>query len=504
MASSTPSLRPDRVGWSEAERSKVLHSYAMLDTPREEDFDDLAQIAAEVCGTPIAVVNLVDSNRQFFKAEVGLGVRETPLETSFCGTAILAAEMMIVPDATKDSRFNCNPLVTGNPKLRFYAGALLKSPEGMPIGTLCVLDYEPRQLSDQQIRLLRVLARQAMTQFELRRTLVAHQKALADIVAAERGQAMLAQLVEQSSDFIGMADLDGGMLYLNDAAQRLVGIDPGAIISTHVADYFVEADRSMVLGEVMQAAAAAGYWEGELCFRHFLTGAPIPVLYNVFPLRSGAGEIVGHGTVTKNITLQKEEEQRRAEIVQEMAHRMKNTLAMVRAIINQTLRAATSLDEGRGAVESRILALARSQDLLTANEDAEAEIHDIVRTVLAPHCTQEGRFSISGPSIVLSASQSLGLSLALHELATNATKYGALSGAQGHVAITWNIFPDGGFDFQWIETKGPTVLTPDEPGFGSRLLGKVVALYFDGEAKLAFEQPGLKFRLEGRLNGQRR
>ena len=110
-------------GWDEAGRSAVLRSYDILDTPRERDFDDLAALAASICETPIAVVNLVDTARQFFKAEVGLGVCGTPLETSFCGHAILAEDMMIVPDATKDARFDCNPLVTGEPKLRFYTPA---------------------------------------------------------------------------------------------------------------------------------------------------------------------------------------------------------------------------------------------------------------------------------------------------------------------------------------------------------------------------------------------
>ena len=109
------------------------------------------------------MVNLVDTHRQFFKAEVGLGVRETPLETSFCGHAILAEDLMVVPDAAKDPRFACNPLVTGEPGIRFYAGALLKTPDGLPIGTMCVLDHVPRQLDDMQLRILALLARQAMS-----------------------------------------------------------------------------------------------------------------------------------------------------------------------------------------------------------------------------------------------------------------------------------------------------------------------------------------------------
>ena len=130
--------------YTEAERIEALEAYQILDTPREEEFDDLARIASEVCGTPIAVVNFVSDTRQFFKAEVGLGVRETPVDISFCKHALLAEDMMIVPDATQDSRFDNNPLVYGDPPLLFYAGVLVRSAEGLPLGTMCVLDHTPR------------------------------------------------------------------------------------------------------------------------------------------------------------------------------------------------------------------------------------------------------------------------------------------------------------------------------------------------------------------------
>ena len=156
---------------NESARLDALASFAMLDTPREQDFDEIAELASQICETPIAVVNLVGNGRQFFKAEVGLGVRETPLNSSFCARAILEEDFMLVPDATKDARFDCNPLVTAENGLRFYAGALLKTGEGHPIGTVCVLDFKPRDLSGIQQTTLKVLARQVMRQLELRRTL---------------------------------------------------------------------------------------------------------------------------------------------------------------------------------------------------------------------------------------------------------------------------------------------------------------------------------------------
>lgn len=155
----------------EQRRLAALESYNVLDTPREQDFDDIAQLASVICGTPIAVVNLIGDDRQFFKAEVGLGVRETPIDSSFCAKAILEQDFMVVADATKDPRFSCNPLVTGQPNIRFYAGALLKSDDDLAIGTVCVLGYEPKELTEAQKNALQALARQVMSQLELRRTL---------------------------------------------------------------------------------------------------------------------------------------------------------------------------------------------------------------------------------------------------------------------------------------------------------------------------------------------
>ncbi|MEQ1781226.1 MAG: histidine kinase dimerization/phosphoacceptor domain -containing protein [Hyphomonadaceae bacterium] len=155
----------------ENDRIAALRNYDILDTPKESDFDDIVDLASRLCETPISVINLIDSDRQWFKAEVGLGVRETPLDTSLCSHAILEKDFMEIPDTLQDQRMRDNGLVAGDPGLRFYAGALLQTPDGLPIGTLCVLDYQPRVLTALQRHALRVLAKQVMTQLELRRAL---------------------------------------------------------------------------------------------------------------------------------------------------------------------------------------------------------------------------------------------------------------------------------------------------------------------------------------------
>ena len=154
---------------SEARRLKVLWQYEVLDTVPESVFDDLTELAARICEAPIALISLVDEDRQWFKSRVGLTLNETSRNASFCSFAIQQEGLFIVPDATKDRRFARNPLVVSDPKIRFYAGAPLITPDGHALGTLCVIDKVPRQLRPEQQQALSVLARHVMTQLELRR-----------------------------------------------------------------------------------------------------------------------------------------------------------------------------------------------------------------------------------------------------------------------------------------------------------------------------------------------
>jgi two-component system, cell cycle sensor histidine kinase and response regulator CckA len=154
---------------NEARRLKVLWQYDVLDTVPEEVFDDLTELAARICEAPIALISLIDENRQWFKAKVGVTLNETSRDISFCAHAIKQHDLFIIPDATQDERFADNPLVISDPKIRFYAGAPLITPDGYALGSLCVIDKVPRELRAEQKQALRVLARHVMMQLELRR-----------------------------------------------------------------------------------------------------------------------------------------------------------------------------------------------------------------------------------------------------------------------------------------------------------------------------------------------
>jgi GAF domain-containing protein len=154
---------------NEAKRLHSLHLLKVLDTQAEEAFDQLTRLAATICGTRTSLVSLVDADRQWFKSKVGLDATETPREFAFCAHAILKEEVLVVNDATKDPRFCDNPLVTADPSIRFYAGAPLVVDDGQAVGTLCVIDDTPRQLTAAQLEALAVLGHAVEAQLQLRR-----------------------------------------------------------------------------------------------------------------------------------------------------------------------------------------------------------------------------------------------------------------------------------------------------------------------------------------------
>lgn len=155
----------------EQERLLALHQYNILDTEREQDFDDIVKLAAHICEIDTAHISLIDADRQWLKAIVGLGAQNVDRNLAFCSRAILQDDVLIVQDATQDERFFDNPMVVGAPKIRFYAGMPLISTSGHKIGSLCVIDVQPRKLRDEQVQALRVLSKQVIKQLELRKTL---------------------------------------------------------------------------------------------------------------------------------------------------------------------------------------------------------------------------------------------------------------------------------------------------------------------------------------------
>lgn len=249
--------------FNEKARLQALRKYKILDTDPEKSFDDLTVLASHVCGTPVALISLIDADRQWFKSKVGVEVSETPREISFCSTAIQQPDLFVVPDATKDPRFSSNPFVVSEPKIRFYAGAPFTSADGHPLGTLCVVDMVPRQLTSNQENALLALSRQVQAQFELRKNLMDLRTALDERDLAE-------------------AERDRTIVELREAlehVQRLSGLLPAC--STCKLDVTISADLNAISGVVdgvMQIAremkcAVGNEYQVELSLREALANA---------------------------------------------------------------------------------------------------------------------------------------------------------------------------------------------------------------------------------------
>jgi len=233
---------------NETERLKALHRYEILDSDSEQDFDDITLLASHICGTPIALISLVDEDRQWFKSKIGLTASETPRDIAFCAHGILQPDFFEVGDALTDKRFATNPLVTGDPKIRFYAGSPLVTPEGHVLGMLCVNDRVPRELTPPQKAALQALSRQVVAQMELRRSLM-------DLRQSED---RFSGAFEHAPIGVALVAPDGRWLKVNQALCDVVGYSEAELLTrtfqdiTHPDDLSADLEnaRQLLAGEI--------------------------------------------------------------------------------------------------------------------------------------------------------------------------------------------------------------------------------------------------------------
>ncbi|TYQ25225.1 GAF domain-containing protein [Pseudanabaena sp. UWO311] len=204
-------MQKPQIPLNESDRQAALERYNILDTLPEQEYDDLTQLAANICGTPIALISLIDRDRQWFKSSVGIDALETPRDISFCGHAVANDEFLNVPDAIQDPRFADNPLVVNEPNIRFYAGVPLKTSDNFNLGTLCVIDRQPRDLTPQQIKQLEALGRLVISQLELRRNNEASKLLMSELIRRQQteklvtAQNQIAGVLAESSSFSSAA-----------------------------------------------------------------------------------------------------------------------------------------------------------------------------------------------------------------------------------------------------------------------------------------------------------
>jgi two-component system sensor kinase FixL len=290
---------------NESDRLVALERYKILDTLPEQVYDDLTQLASHICGTQIALISLVDCDRQWFKSRVGLDATETSRDISFCGHVVAAKAILHVPDATEDSRFADNPLVVGDPKIRFYLGVPLITPDDYALGTLCVIDIEPKQLTSQQIKQLEMLSHLVVSQLELR--------------LAEQASRLLVSVVESSNDAIVTNTFDGTITSWNPAAERMFGYSVDQVLGKSIST-MIPSERLHEEGMFIEFLKRGERMEHFESIRLHKDGSHRDVSLTISPLIDGTGEVVGASKIVRDITAVKQSQTQLRDITNALNH----------------------------------------------------------------------------------------------------------------------------------------------------------------------------------------
>lgn len=505
-------------------RVSALAELRVLDTPREQSFDDLVFIAAEAFGAPIALITLLDTDRQWFKARHGVEVCETEIEHSICRIEVERAELLDIVDLTDDERTRLSPMVTGPQAFRSYAGAPLVLRSGAVVGRLCVIDLVPRsaELRDAERAVLLALARQASEQLELRRIALDStratelQTALVEIGDEIRASPDTGRMVPITAGIVGQAlaahRVGFGMV---DEIAAVIAVDddwtaPGvaSVAGRHRIEDFGAFREPLASGHpvVVQDARAddriARYadWAMRLGATSLID---VPVreddgtlavlfVHSSVPRFWTAGEVAflrgAADRIEAGMVRQRADQQQRI-LNGEISHRLKNMLTMVQAIANQTLRDVADRDSVHG-FERRLMALSAAHEALLEANWTQADLRTVADAV-AETVGFAHRVTMDGPPVALGPRAAFAFSLIVHELLTNACKYGSLSRDGGEVQLTWRVEAGGGDDqlvVRWRETGGPPVAEPIRQGFGSKLIR--IGLVGSGGVDLRYEPAG--------------
>ncbi|WP_174287011.1 sensor histidine kinase [Sphingomonas bacterium] len=483
------------------ERSQVVGSYDALSLRDAGAFDDLAAFAAELCDTPVALVSLVEDERQSFLGRVGTELLETPRSLSFCAHAMTAGAIMEVADATRDARFADNALVTGEPHLRFYAGAPLVDRGGVPLGAVCVLDVRPRTgLTAFQRRGLEVLAAATMARLEQHRT----------ARAAEESELRFRTLADTMPQMVWSTLPDGFHDYYNARWYEFTGVPAGSTDGEGWNGMFHAEDQDRAWAVWRHSLATGDPYQIEYRLRHF-DGTYRWVLGRALPVRDERGAITRWFGTCTDIHAQKLALEEREIISQELSHRIKNIFAVIAGLIGFAARARPEFAPAAVDLRQRITALGRAHDFVRPHsaqsrpDVPQDSLKALLGELFEPY--QQGsipRIAVEGQDVAVDDRSATPLALLFHELATNATKYGALSDQNGRVLVAIETIDDR-VAIRWQETGGPMIdRIPDKAGFGSRLIEMSAVRQMGGQVTRAWKAQGLCLTIETPISSFRR
>lgn len=470
-------------GGARAERLRLdtLREYRIMDTPPEAAFDRVTKMAAELYDVPIVLVSLVDDCRQWLKSAHGLDATETPRDMSFCQYVIAEDRPVMVTDVLGDPRFRDNPLVTGEPYIRFYAGVPLRAYNGAILGSLCLIDREQRAaLTDVELERLGDFAGIVMAEADLRR------------VVAERDEAQ--RMLERALDFSGIAtwqlDPKTGAMYWHGAVAELFGADHETALVTadDVLGRMPSDDRERVIAALEESRAGGNPYSVEHRIHHPERGVRWIASRGDWDVWLDEARLTG---VSIDITEQKSRQENANLLMRELHHRMRNLFATVSAIISLTRHAARDVDDYVERINSRLDALNRAQNVLLGANFMTGSMHALMREVEAAF----PRIRWSGPDLLLPENALVAMALTFNELATNAVKHGALTNEGGSVDVRWTQDAEGSelrmFRLTWTETGASGVAAPDRTSFGTMLMERSVRNNLGGTIDRHWEPGGL-------------
>lgn len=523
---------------AEQARQAAVRSYAGFGSQQDSALDDFVALAAGICQTPTAIIAFIGETEQTFPAKVGFDGPVPPRDISFCNHTIQGDDLMIVPDATKDSRFADNPLVTEG-GIRFYAGAPLIDPDGHHIGSLCVIGpaARPDGLSRHQTDALtrlghRVMqhlvqrrriaagvdaeaARRVMDALRLRQDMARDDRDLArDVADAQRDvhdrelAAIAVVLAESEAKFRAIADSmpqmvwstrpDGFHDYYNARWYEFTGVPDGSTDGDAWNGVFHPADQARARKVWSHSLETGDLYEIEYRLRR-ADGVYRWTLGRATPIRNEQGEITRwFGTCTDIEELKRSEEGKDL-LSQELSHRIKNIFAVVSSLIALSAREHPEAKAFATSARDRINALARAHEFVRPHSEVsqpligDTTLHTFLAALFRPYVdgTGRSRVVIEGDDATFDDQAATSVALLFHELATNAAKYGALSTAEGSVLLrTRNA--GGRFILTWTEQGGPPVAgKPVRQGFGSALSALSVEGQLGGKLERRWETGGL-------------
>ena len=484
----------------ETDRAALVARYD-LDAGGFDALDQITDFAAALCDAPIALVSIVEEERQRFLARTGLAPDEAPLHPSFSAHAMQGSAIFIVPDAQADPLFAANPLVTGAPHIRFYAGAPLRDGEGVPLGALCVLDDKPRQgLTPLQRQGLALLARQVMVELEGRRRdqdVIARQ--VSDARALAESDQLFRTLADTMPQIVWSTLPDGYHDYYNARWYEYTGVPDGSTDGDGWNGLFHPDDRDRAWQRWRHSLATGEPYEIEYRLRH-RDGDYRWTLGRALPIRDAAGHITRWIGTSTDIHEQRLMMEEREIIAHELSHRIKNIFSVIAGLIGLSARQHPAIREVADDLRDRIMALGRAHDFVRPHSEAgggaeDGRLRGILEQIFAPYGgADDSRFLFTGENPAIDDRSATPLALLFHELATNAAKYGALSVDGGRVRI--DVQTEGAaIRIDWREEGGPPVKPAEAEGFGSRLMQLSVERQLGGRMTRDWQPGGLAVSL---------